>query len=81
MHHKTYEIVANIYISSNRVKQRDVLHEVQGISAVVVIADYPGEKAVLEYKCLGMLRVPLWPVDISLAIGIKFVGKPDNVVH
>jgi hypothetical protein len=67
------------------VNDRDVPHEFQGSSAVVVITNYPGGKnVVLEDKCLGLPRVPLRPGHLrptGLTIGIEFVGKPYDVVH
>ena len=70
----------------NRVKKGDVLHEIHGRSAIVVIANHPGEKnVVLEDKCLGLLRVPLWPNHLGtgtgVAIGIQFVRKQNDVIH
>ncbi len=70
----------------NRVNQGHVPHELQGISAVVVVANHPGEKSgVLEDECLGIPRIPLRPghlrPDTGLTIGIQFVGKPNDVVH
>lgn len=57
--------------------------EAQRFSAIVIVTPDDREKGtVLEDDCLGVLRVPLGPWDPKaiLTVGVKVIGKPDNVV-